>query len=211
MKTIYYLYEIGEDVPMYVGCTSQILKKRLAGHKCGHKENIDKKAWIKKAVNGGGLGIKEIETVEDSVSLERDIFWTNEYFKLYPLVNLRIGTGSSEKLGKILSAGQKKKVVDYAALDRLHKNNIGLKRSKEFCENLSKRFKGIKRPESTCLKTREVQSAIFGKKVTVDGVYYPSIGEAARQTGINKSTIQQYLAGNIPNYKKHVIKCVVYP
>ncbi len=90
MKTIYYLHEVGNDMPMYIGVTGQSLSMRLKSHKCS-KGNSKREKWIRSAISGGGLGIRAIEVVEDCNAIEREVAWTNHYKALYDTVNIRIG------------------------------------------------------------------------------------------------------------------------
>jgi len=196
MKKIYYLYEIGVGIPMYVGMTKQELKMRLKSHKCSNG-NCKREIWIKDAQTRGGIGIWLIEEVSNEIAVEREIYWTNLYFEKYPLVNLRIGNGVSGELSKILSRGQKGKIINREQLKKLHESNVGKKRSDDFCKKLSLRQKGHKKKQSAIENMKKTQRERFGLKVLIDNVLYGSIAEAVEKTIYTKAIIQSYLYGKI--------------
>ena len=176
MKTIYYLFEIGENIPRYVGVTKQELRVRLNSHKCS-KGNVKREVWIRDAQTRLGIGIKELERCEDNIAIEREIFWTNELSKDYDLCNLRIGNGTSKELSKILSYGQKnKKEINWAALRITHEKARGQKRNKDFCDKLSLRFKGVPKSKEVggpfgnqaCNEARE-NRRVWAKQVGLAG------------------------------------------
>lgn len=201
MKKIYYLYEIGVNIPMYVGMTKQELKTRLKSHKCS-KGDCKREVWIRDAQTREGIGILLIEEVSNEIAVEREIYWTNLYFEKYPLVNLRIGNGASNELSCILSNGQKKKLVNYEQLKRLHESNRGKKRSEAFKENLKLKLKG--RILGDIEKMKATQRERYGAKVSIDGILYGSIIEASEKTIYSKAIIKSYLYGKIKKPKYNI-------
>lgn len=201
MKKIYYLYEIGINIPMYIGVTGQSLKNRLRSHKCS-KGNTKREVWIRKALLGGGLGIEQIEEVDDSVCIEREKYWT--IFYADTVVNLRIGNGVSDELSKILSEGQKKKKINWDAIKKTQQKNTGKKRSKIFCDNLSNRMKGKRKNELHVLKMKNTQREKYGRPVFIDDKRYTSIADAVENTGYTKSIITSYLKNKIKKRKYNI-------
>lgn len=199
-KTIYYLYEIGINTPMYVGMTKQSLKNRLKSHKCPQLFS-KREMWIREAMSGGGLSIKQIEVVSEEQALEREVFWTNHYKSIGEICNMRIGNKGSEELNKIMSVSAKKKEINWEALKITHEKARGQKRSKEFCENLSFKLKGRPQKPSSVLAMKNTITEKYGKKLLVDDVLFLSIKEAARFLKINPVSVRNYLLGKVKNIK----------
>lgn len=169
MKTIYYLFEIGIDIPMYVGLTKQPLRNRLRSHRCS-KGDVRREVWIRKAMAGGGLGIKTIEVVEEAIAIEREEYWTKFYMDDGGLTNMRIGAKGTLELNEKMSVSAKKKTINWDQLRKVHDGNRGRKMS-----------------ESVCEKRR--------KPVVVNGTKYKSISEAVKITKVPSTTLRSYLSG----------------
>jgi hypothetical protein len=194
MEKIYYLYEIGVGIPMYIGKTKSSLKYRLKAHKCS-KGTCKRELWIQ-SVNSN-IGIELIELTDNG--LEREEYWTNFYKEKHPIVNLRIGNKASKELSEIFSIAQKKKKINWDAIRKTQQKNKGKKRSKEFCVNSSLRQSGVSKPIEHTLKMKQTQREKYGIKIKVDNVVYGSINEAVEKTKYTKSIITSYLKNRIKN------------
>lgn len=136
----------------YIGKTSGTLKRRLGAHisatKRKNKKNI-LQAWIQSILNKNLKPLIEIIEECDDIKLNlREIYWISYYRNLnYNLKNINNGGDGNPKgyifKGRFISP----KGVYPEHFKKYKKANLGVKKTKQHCENLSKARKGVLSPK----------------------------------------------------------------
>ena len=124
MSKIYFLHK-GDNIPFYVGKTSQPLNSRL----CSHTQNL-----------GKNIKIELIEEVKNWKYWES--FWI-EQFKQWGFILLNQNKGGGGSL-----TGVSKHSLE--SREKISKSRIGIKYSDESKNKISKALKGKKQSKKTC-------------------------------------------------------------
>lgn len=158
---VYALYDKRNDEIGYIGATTLRLCERIKKHRSGHHEKSSR-IFVER-IGKENLGIKLIEECSSEEEMyTREVYWTNYYRTKYSLVNINTG--------RIIAKETRKKISDAQKGEKHH-------------------WYGKNRPEETKLKMRKSNPNCKEVLCIETQTFYPSISEAARQTGINVNGI----------------------
>ena len=190
--TIYGLVDPRTNQIRYVGKTKQLLNKRLYKHIQDLKNNHIKKEWIQDLLNNGLKPlIIELEKCNNDVWVERENFWIKKLDNLTNLTTGGEGSFFNDDIQKKISESVKKawKTPEYR--DQL------IKKRKEYWSNPDN-----KKRQSECLKNVPISEEHKlkiklgrkdNKRISINGVEYISIKDAARILLMYKQTIKRRL------------------
>lgn len=134
-----YIYKITNQIngKIYIGKTSKTIDERFKEHI--KKAKLHTNRYLYDAMNHYGyhnFSIEKVEECENDLLNEREKYWISHYNSFDKNFGYNMTTGGEG--GDTWSKNSNKELT----LMKLIVANRGKKRSKEFCENLSKRVKG---------------------------------------------------------------------
>lgn len=180
------VYKITNPIgQVYVGSSSDI-KQRWRNHKSSKSKSIRRlnNSFIEYGVQSHLFDFLEI--CDCSLLKEKERYWQEKYNAIGEL-----GLNS-----KYCSTNEQREVISYETKINLSKARKGIKRSKEFCEAISKRMKGVKKKNSVG-RSKIVLD-------TVNGIYYDNTIDCSFCTGIGLHKLRQRLSGVTKNNTNYV-------
>lgn len=196
MYKIYALVNKLTGEVFYIGCTSQTLHNRLQSH-LAIKNTCNSKTVIQE-IGKDNVEIRLLEEIEDKErAIKCEGQWTEYYRKRIEICNIKTGNkGFSAWKGRFHTEETKQK---------MRKSQKGKKLSEETKQKISSTRKKkyasgeIINPMLGRHHTEEVKQKLSREVLCVEtGIFYPSMAEATRQTGICSQHI-----GLVCRHKRH--------
>ena len=219
---IIYRAVLKKDGREYFGQTCQTLNVRKSMHKCSSKYKKYRKHYFHKAINSYGINEFSWEIWDYDYGLDniliKEKYWikkhqTNAFSKDYIGKGFNstdggekshfVGKGfkKSDETRKKISIANTGKNPSSEARERMSKAQLGRKHSPETIEKMKISQKGKYVSPETCAKLKICNPHNKTVINILTGVFYRSISDASRKTGIHTTTIRQHCHNRVKKYK----------